>query len=43
MAAAVQFLDGPKKTGDPDGAAGDKSAGKPADRPALGAYRRKAS
>ena len=39
VADAVQFLDPPKKTaGDPDGGVAD-----PADKPAVGAYRRKAS
>jgi len=36
----VQFLDALKKTGDADG--GVAAADKPADRPAVGAYRRKA-
>jgi len=34
VADAVQFLDPPKKTGDPDGAVAE-----PADKPAVGAYR----
>ena len=39
VADAVQFLDAPKKTADPDGAVAE-----PADKPAVGAYqRRKAS
>jgi len=38
VADAVQFLDRPKKTGDPDGAVAE-----PADKSAVGAYRRKAS
>ena len=38
VADAVQFLGAPKKTGDPDGAVAE-----PADKPAVGAYRRKAS
>ena len=37
VADAVQFLDAPKKTGDPDAAVA------PADKPTVGAYRRKAS
>jgi single-strand DNA-binding protein len=41
VADAVQFLGSPKKAGDPDGAVGP--ADKPADRPAVGAYRRKTS
>jgi single-strand DNA-binding protein len=41
VADAVQFLDPPKKTGGPDGAVAEPSD-KPADRPAVGAYRRKA-
>ena len=41
VADAVQFLDPPKKTGDPDVVVA--SADTPADRPAIGAYRRKAS
>ena len=42
VADAVSFLDPPKKAGDPDGAVAQPAA-KPADRPAVGAYRRKAS
>jgi single-strand DNA-binding protein len=42
VADAVQFLDPPKKTGDPDGGVAG-AAEKPADKPAVGAYRRKAS
>jgi single-strand DNA-binding protein len=42
VADAVQFLGAPKKSGDPDGGVADAD-GKPADKPALGAYRRKAS
>jgi single-stranded DNA-binding protein len=42
VAAAVQFLDPPKKASDPDGAVAEP-ADKPADRLAVGAYRRKAS
>ena len=38
VADAVQFLGAPKKAGDPDGGVSE-----PADKPALGAYRRKAS
>ena len=38
VADAVQFLGAPKKTADPDGAVAE-----PADKPAVGAYRRKAS
>lgn len=38
VADAVTFLDAPKKTGDPDGAVAE-----PEDKPAVGAYRRKAS
>ena len=41
VADAVQFLDAPKKTGDADGAVSEMA--KPAGRPAVGAYRRKAS
>jgi len=41
VADAVQFLDPPKKAGGPDGAVAEP-ADKPADRPAVGAYRRKA-
>ena len=41
VADAVQFLDPPKKAGDPDGGVAEP-ADKPADRPAVGAYRRKA-
>jgi single-strand DNA-binding protein len=37
VADAVQFLDAPKKTGDPDGAVAE------AEKPAVGGYRRKAS
>ena len=40
VADAVQFLDPPKKS-DPDGGVAEP-AERPADRPALGAYRRKA-
>ena len=36
IADAVQFLDAPKKTGDPDG-----DVAEPADKPAVGAYRRR--
>ena len=36
MAGAVQFLDPPKKAGDPDGGVVD-----PDDKPAVGAYRRR--
>jgi single-strand DNA-binding protein len=42
VADAVQFLDPPKKAGDPD-AGVTEPADTPADRPAVGAYRRKAS
>jgi len=42
VADAVQFLDKPKSAGDPEGAVVEP-ADKPADRPAVGAYRRKAS
>jgi hypothetical protein len=42
VADAVQFLGSPKKAGDPDGGVAGKPE-KPADRPALGAHRRKAS
>ena len=38
VADAVQFLDPPMKAADPDGGVAD-----PADKPAVGAYRRKAS
>jgi single-strand DNA-binding protein len=38
VADAVTFLGAPKKAGDPDGGVAE-----PADKPALGAYRRKAS
>jgi single-strand DNA-binding protein len=38
VADAVQFLDAPKKTADPDGGVAE-----PADKPAVGSYRRKAS
>jgi hypothetical protein len=41
VADAVQFLGSPKKAGDPDG--GVAPAEDPADKPAVGAYRRKAS
>jgi single-strand DNA-binding protein len=41
VADAVQFLDPPKKTVDPDGAVTGSDT--PADRPAVGAYRCKAS
>jgi single-strand DNA-binding protein len=37
VADAVQFLGSPKKAGDPDGGVAE-----PADKPAVGAYRRKA-
>ena len=40
VADAVQFLDPPKKAGDQGGGVAE-SADKPADRPAVGAYRRK--
>ena len=40
MAAAVQFLDKPAKAGDPDGAVAEADDEKPADRPALGKYRK---
>jgi single-strand DNA-binding protein len=39
VADAVQFLDRPKKADDPDGGVAEE----PADKPAVGAYRRKAS
>ena len=42
VADAVQFLDPPKKTDDPDGGVAEP-ADKPEGRPAVGAYRRKAS
>jgi single-stranded DNA-binding protein len=42
VAAAVTFLNAPKKTAEPDGGV-DNPADNPADRPAVGAYRRKAS
>ena len=42
VADAVQFLDPPKAASEPDGGVADPVA-KPADRPAVGAYRRKAS
>jgi single-strand DNA-binding protein len=42
VADAVQFLDAPKKTGDPEVAVAEPAA-EPAERPAVGAYRRKAS
>jgi len=38
VADAVQFLDPPKKTGDPDGGVDE-----PADKAAVGGYPRKAS
>ena len=38
VADAVQFLGSPKKAADPDGGVAE-----PADKPAVGAYRRKAS
>ena len=38
VADAVQFLGSPKKAGDPDGAVAEPH--KPADRPALGKYRK---
>jgi hypothetical protein len=41
VADAVQFLGKPAKTGEPDGDVAPSE--KPADRPAVGAYRRKAS
>ena len=41
VADAVQFLDAPKKTGHADVAVAEPED-KPADRPAVGAYRRKA-
>ena len=41
VADTVRFLDAPKKTGDPGGAVAEPAA-KSADRPAVGAYRRKA-
>ena len=41
VADAVQFLDQPKKVANPDGAVAEP-ASKPADRPAVGGYRRKA-
>jgi single-strand DNA-binding protein len=41
VADAVQFLDPPKKAGDPDGAVAGP-ADKPVDKPAVGAYRREA-
>ena len=40
IAEAVQFLDAPRKTTGPDGGVAEPAA-KPADRPAVGAYRRK--
>jgi len=40
VAEAVQFLGSPKKAGDPDGDVAP--ADKPADRPGVGAHRRKA-
>ena len=43
IADAVQFLGAPKKAGGPDGGVDETEDGEPADRPALGAYRRKAS
>ena len=42
VADAVQFLDAPKKAAESDGGV-DDGADKPANRPAVGAYRRKAS
>jgi len=42
VADAVQFLGSPTKTGDPDGGVAEPEQ-KPANRPAVGAYRRKAS
>ena len=42
VADAVQFVDSPKKTGDPDGGVAEPPE-KAAGRPAVGAYRRKAS
>jgi len=41
VAGAVQFLDAPKKAADTDGGVAEP-AERPADRPAVGAYRRKA-
>jgi hypothetical protein len=41
VADAVQFLDPPKRAADPGGGVADP-AHKPADRPAVGAYRRRA-
>jgi single-strand DNA-binding protein len=43
VADAVQFLGAPKKAGGPDGGVTETDDDKPADRPALGAYRRKTS
>jgi len=42
VADAVQFLDSPKKTGDHDCAVAEPEQ-KPANRPAVGTYLRKAS
>jgi len=42
VADAVDFLGSPKKAGDPDDGVAQTDE-KPADRPAVGAYRRKAS
>ena len=42
VADAVSFLAKPKQAGDPDGVVAEAEA-KPADKPAVGAYRRKAS
>ena len=39
VADAVQFLDSPKKAGDPDGGVAGTDD-KPADRPAIGKYRK---
>jgi hypothetical protein len=39
VADAVQFLGAPKKSGDPDGGVAETDA-KPADRPAIGKYRK---
>jgi len=41
VADAVQFIDPPKKAADPDGGVAEP-AEEPADKPAVGAYRRKA-
>jgi single-strand DNA-binding protein len=42
VADAVQFLGSPKKAGDPDGGVASNGEGS-TDKPAVGAYRRKAS